>query len=485
MVKSSTFTLTFGEFVRIWKTSLLTKLMKEINDALGRVGVKGRVWFSVYPPKQDEYGNFVFFRLRAWCAPPSKRESSPVSVLPFIKVSIAVLPEGVDRRVVFVQAFVSPASAVCGKLGRVYQLHGPDEDVVKIVSEEIEQMQSAQDFENLFLEKVRPRVVAAAIGVVTAARDYPHNWIISLFRYFEKYGGAKLGENVYVKVVPLQIYEERELPSEKRLLKLVAVVRAPYFSFAIPFEYYRSPATKLGENMPLDFKVISKLCVDTPFIEPTLIYITNRWLSLGVANTIQVQAAEERVNLGLPLSVVSDAMARLTPIIASYLNEAKEASASLGMPTGRGQAMFVCSILFAFFGVASALLKRFGFDFVVLPGDEFYVRYYSPPEEVKFEVNVSYSFTFKCREAFSGKVRMLRLIEILDFSVDGSQWNVRTPLWVVFGLVGSSEPESAALSLSEDETKAVMSDRGKVREKLLDFARQVHQHLETLTGKSR
>jgi len=489
----TTFKLTFKKFLELWKETLKDGLMEVIKEVFGDEGKDMKWWVNFLQPEKLEMPNWWVWCLpfSVWCVPFSKRLPSeillPAEVECIIKLHGAPGKEELDSVELVVKVRTVAHGAVVAK-----QTHASFSDSFEVTAaknivtyspEGMLVILTEGDFVKIFLEKARNLFNSAKEEIERKAFKYHYNWILSSLRFYEAYGGAKIGDVTYLRIVPASVYDERELRAEAREQGFVAVVRAPYFTLTFKPTYFRNPQTPIEEKMPLGLMFDSKLGISTPYVTPSMM----RGLS-GVWSRIKGDLPVKTVELSPPLSLLSTLEESVAAIAKAYLKEVEEVKASLGAPDtpiGKKYAILVYSRVFAFIAVLGGLLRSLGYDFnMVQTLDEGLGSFWEPPsQKVWFWVSESRGFHFACRKAFLGKDVVFILRLMLDISVVGEKWKCSTPLIISF-YPRDNPAREVKFSLSADETLDVILKRDKAKQQMKNFARQVREFLRRLRGVS-
>jgi len=479
----SQFSLTLGDFIKIWKESLVSGLVRLTEETLAQ----GRWWVASHSRKDEEgiAEHRVLFELILSYIPSSESGNAPL--LSQVVWNVEVRYERIMTAVTSIGISMKVYTIVKGERGVLKHLHferSPEYLTASdIATSALFRKYGEEDFVRDFLEMARRCLRDAAYNFFPKSQSYLYNLQPIYTIFLEKLGGKTLDKGCYIKVLPVGIYEEREIVAhEAQSLYLAAVVRAPLVTFTIPArlvmevkttEEYPEAKVKL-DTLP---GYHEKIGIDTPFITPTLINTQIGDITMG-AILKEIDNPSTKIEESEPAKIASTLTDYFANKALHYLQEARNASKEFGAPTCKGRIMVVYAFLTAFVAIPTALLKNLGYDVAVSNVHQTLYDYYDDtPGRYSCRVEGEQDFYFVCQRVRHKQKGMFKLSLKIDVRVRGNKWHCETPLKTVFK---KRDNEVIEFSLSDTETTHALEDLKIAKQYLLNFARQVRDFLHRL-----
>jgi len=483
--KTSTpsFTLTLSKFAEIWNRSLLRKLVSWVQDALKNdLGIE-HTWVVCPPWKFSSSPSWkgVIIHLLVRFVHSVVEDIPGISLLSTVEWRIHVGLKEDDDTVSGIFLYLYADSQTLGKEGFVKQKHSEGQ----IMVEGISGVKSEEEFESLFLSRAEQLFNGRIKYITYRLRRYIYNWVVSLWRFYEKYGGWKVGDASYLRLFPLGFLRKREFPPDNEWQGIIALLRAPYFTLGFSLDFNVNRQSPLQPQLlPLSFKVGSRIGIGTPFITPRLVEMLYDAPAVGVVYSTQRGVSNPEEELSTPLDMLSKVEKYLLPEVNSLLQDVRKISEEPSQPPGRRYAVLFHSFLFAFFAVVSALLKSFGYEFSIQPSHiNLSSRWEETEEGLQFDLEHKLEFTYKCRKGGASPQLNFRLYQQLGVTLERGRWQVKEPLWVMFRLDARDVWEAVHAGLPQGfAISDIVNQRQVAKEILLDFARRVREYLQKVSG---
>jgi len=483
---------TVNSFIDMWNSSLMLRLVEKTEEVLRVAAYGGNIWFSYYPPQwSHEWANSsVTFQVRVWLAPSLEVSLNPwVSFLICVCWKIRLVCEGRGPYLRYIIIQLSVESRLRGR-GKILTMeHLPP------FSEELRgrQLVSAfkagrNEFERRFLEKASKYLENEVFSLLSRAQNYPHNWLITFQRFMDRFSKFDLDEGIYMKILP--VGEKRwggiMYTGGHQELRCIVTVRAPLFILAFSFFLIKPENTlpQVGMSLKLPRQFEMKVGVDTPHVEPTLMYTDETTLNAAIVSYPTQPLEVGTLTLDNPVVTVSKLNETLLNLVKPYLQQwqsSRQLLKSGEIYSSKKYALRALSNLLAFYAVVSGLLKSFGFDFAVEIEGGLKGEYNEDKEEFGFVAWARREFTFNCKKA--GLVNEFKLKLGLEVIVgaQGDKWFCHSPLTVKLGLADEQALPPVQVSLSASDTIRVVSkfesNSKKLKNVLLLFARQARDFI--------